>query len=116
MPIQRDYHDNLIMASDRIIDTLRIIDGHGVPIGLVHENGRLIGTVTDGDVRRGLLAGVTLDAPVSRVMNRAPIRVPQGTPDAEIRALMQERAILYMPVVDPANTVVGLKVLKDMLV
>jgi dTDP-glucose pyrophosphorylase len=113
--MRRDFHDNLITAAARIIDTLRIIDGHGVPIGLIHDNGRLVGTVTDGDIRRGILAGVPLDAPVGKVMNAAPKRVLKGTPDAVIRKMMQVESILYVPVVDGRDHIVGLKVLKDML-
>jgi dTDP-glucose pyrophosphorylase len=113
--VRRDFHDNLITANARIIDTLRIIDGHGVPIGLIHDNGRLIGTVTDGDIRRGILAGVPLDAPVSKVMNAAPKRVLAGTPDAVIGKMMQVESILYVPVVDGRDQIVDLKVLKDML-
>jgi dTDP-glucose pyrophosphorylase len=112
---RRDFHDNLITANDKIIDTLRIIDGHGVPIGLVHDNGRLIGTVTDGDIRRGLLAGLSLDAPVGTVMNKKPIRLVQGTPDADIRVIMRERSILYVPIVDENDNIVDLKIQKDML-
>jgi len=111
----RDYHDNLISPSAKIIDTLRIIDGHGVPIGLVHESGRLIGTVTDGDIRRGLLAGISLNDPVAKVMNTTPKMVLQGTPDAVIRKMMQAYSILYVPVVDARDHIVDLKVQKDML-
>lgn len=113
--MQRDFRDNLITADAKIIDTLRIIDGHGVPIGLVHDNGRLLGTVTDGDIRRGILAGILLDAPVSKVMNTAPICELEGTPDTVIFKRMQAKSILYVPIVNGRNLIVGLKVLKDML-
>ncbi|TAL04680.1 MAG: alcohol dehydrogenase [Rhodospirillaceae bacterium] len=112
---KRDFRDNLIAPSAKIIDTLRIIDGHGVPVGLVHEDGRLVGTVTDGDIRRGLLAGIPLDAPVAKVMNVAPKMVLQGTPDAVVLKMMQAYSILYVPVVDARDHVVDLKILKDML-
>jgi dTDP-glucose pyrophosphorylase len=115
MAPNRDFHDNLITASDKIIDTLRIIDGHGVPIGLVHDNGRLVGTVTDGDIRRGLLSGVALDAPVSKVMNTKPKRILVGVADTDILAVMREFSISFMPVVDEDDRIVGLKVLKDLL-
>jgi len=39
---------------------------------VVDPNGRLVGTVTDGDVRRGLLRGVSLDRPVTECMQREP--------------------------------------------
>ena len=115
MTTHRDFHDNLLKPAEKIIDALRIIDGHGVPIGLVHENGRLLGTVTDGDIRRGLLVSISLEDSVSKVMNASPISVPPGTNDAAVRRLMQERSILFVPVVDDQGHVVDLKVHKDML-
>jgi len=112
--MSRDFRENLVTAASTILETLKIIDSHGVPIGLVHDDGRLLGTVTDGDIRRGILAGVTLDASVTKVMNTAPITAPAGISDADALKLMRKRAILYVPVVDTLSRIVGLKVLKDL--
>ncbi len=108
------FQKNLVAPDASIRRTLMIIDGHGVPIGLVHENGKLIGTVTDGDVRRGLLAGVTLDEAVTKVMNPTPITIPAGTSDAAALRLMQTRSILYVPTIDDTGRIVDLKVFKNL--
>ncbi len=112
--MSRDFRENLVNAASSILETLKIIDSHGVPIGLVHENGRLLGTVTDGDIRRGLLAGVTLTAPVSEVMNTKPITVSANASDASALRVMRQSAILYVPVVDESRQIVSLKTLKDL--
>ena len=104
----------MVTADAAILETLKIIDSHGAPIGLVHENGRLLGTVTDGDVRRGLLAGVTLSAPISEVMNTVPITAPAGVTDTRALQMMRQHAIYYIPVVNETSVLVDLKALKDL--
>jgi dTDP-glucose pyrophosphorylase len=60
----------------------------------------LRGVVTDGDVRRGLLRGVTLDDPVAEVMNPEPVTAPFDSSDSELRALLQRRGIRQIPLVE----------------
>lgn len=108
-----DFRANLIAPTDSILATLGIIDSHGVPVGLVHEAGRLIGIVTDGDIRRGLLRGVSLNAPVAEVMNRAPITRAAGISDAEAARVMAQHRILQLPLLDSTGRIVALKLLAD---
>lgn len=108
------FKENLVLADATILQTLKIIDTHGIPIGLVHENGRLLGTVTDGDIRRALLAGVTLDAPVSKVMNASPTTVSEEASDTQVLRLMREKGVLFVPVVNEAGDIVDLRALKEM--
>ena len=96
--MKRDFRENLVTAEATILETLKIIDTHGVPIGLVHKNGRLLGTVTDGDIRRGLLAGISLSARVSEIMNASPITVSAGSTDKSVLQVMRQSSILYLPI------------------
>ncbi len=110
----RDVRENMVSASATILDTLKIIDTHGVPFGLVHDDGVLVGTVTDGDIRRGILAGVALSESVVKVMNSSPTVVDPGATDAEAAKLMRGKSIGHLPVIDKDRRIVGLKVLKDL--
>jgi dTDP-glucose pyrophosphorylase len=82
---------------------------------VVDGAGRLAGIVTDGDIRRGLLRGITLDAPVADLMNRQPITTAAGTPRAEALALMQQRTLRHLPVVDAAGRLLDVMLLEDLL-
>jgi dTDP-glucose pyrophosphorylase len=83
---------------------------HGIALA-VDADGRLVGTITDGDIRRGLLRGLTLDAPVTEVVNRSPLVVPESfTPEA-IARLMRANTVRHMPLVDEDGHVTGLEVL-----
>ncbi|MBT4738883.1 MAG: NTP transferase domain-containing protein [Rhodospirillaceae bacterium] len=106
--------DNLVTPDTTILETLKIIDTHGVPFGLVHEDGVLRGTVTDGDIRRGILAGVSLSDSVAKVMNTTPITAKIDTPDVDAARLMRRAGIGHLPLIDHAGKIVDLRVLKEL--
>lgn len=82
---------------------------------VVDGDQRLLGTMTDGDFRRAILAGVALEERVERIMNRSPRTVAPETSRAGLLALMQRSAIQAAPLVDPSGRVVGLARLEDLL-
>lgn len=75
---------------------------------VIDEERRLLGTVTDGDIRRGILAGVGLPDPVTRVMNKMPIVARSDQGDMAILALMKRMQVVHIPVLDDAGRVVRL--------
>src|SRR5439155_20413293 len=83
---------------------------HGIALA-VDGQGRLVGTITDGDIRRGLLRGLTLDSPVTEVVNRAPVVVPESFAPEAIAGLMRANAVRHMPLVDGEGRVTALEVL-----
>jgi len=82
---------------------------------VVDVDQRLVGVITDGDVRRAMLRGATLDAKVEDVVNRKPLTFPAGLPPAEALALMRERSVRHLPVLDADHRVLGLLRLEDLL-
>ncbi len=98
-----------INPAARLVDAVACIERGGRRMALVTDDaGRLIGTVADGDVRRGLLRGLTLDAPVSEVMNPHPRLALVGTPPAEMMRMMRVMKLLQVPIVDDQGRVVDL--------
>src|SRR3546814_168739 len=75
---------------------------------VVDGNRRLLGTVTDGDIRRGILRGVRTDAPVREIMNPGPRTMRFGDPRGDILAFMRRERIKHIPVVDFAGRAVDL--------
>jgi dTDP-glucose pyrophosphorylase len=82
---------------------------------VVDDDGRLAGLVTDGDIRRGLLRGIGVDGRVRDVMNRRPTTVPAGTTRTEALALMQQRSLRHLPVIDAAGRLVDVMLFEDLL-
>jgi dTDP-4-amino-4,6-dideoxygalactose transaminase len=89
-----DANTSLRQALDRLDRT-----AEGVLL-LVDRNGRLLRTVTDGDVRRLLLGGASLDAKLSKLPARTPITASEAVTSVEALASMNERVIDHLPVVD----------------
>lgn len=89
---------------------------------VVNEDRRLLATITDGDIRRGLLAGVGLDAPVRALIERkagtryaTPVTAPAGIPRPALINLMRETGVRHVPLVDRDGRVVQLAGLDDLL-
>ncbi len=77
---------------------------------VVDPDGRLLGTISDGDVRRGLLRGVTLEDEARAVMNCRPLTVAPDANGAAVDALMLRTHLRRLPVVDADGVLRGLAV------
>jgi dTDP-glucose pyrophosphorylase len=102
-----------VTESMPLIDALRRIDKGNLQLAVVERDGRIVGTVTDGDVRRALLDGVSLDTPVERVMNRTPVTARAGISNAAALTLMRRRSIHQLPIVDDDGKVIEVRLIDD---
>ena len=96
-------------AIERIEETRR-----GIAV-VCDAEGQVLGTVTDGDVRRAILRGADLDSAVSESMNASPLSAPASTPDHELATLLQDRGLEAMPLVDDAGRFQGIAHFRDLL-
>ena len=80
---------------------LRKIDEAGTQLAfIVDENGVLLGVVSDGDVRRGLLRGKGLDIPVREIMNRDPKVAYRSTSRIEVQAIFDKFKVSLIPLIE----------------
>ncbi len=99
-----------------VLEAMRIIDRGAAQIALVvDDQQRLLGTLTDGDIRRGLLHGETLEAPVERLMNRQFRFVRSGDDQAAVLEMMRREVLRQIPVLDGQGRVVELLLLQELL-
>jgi len=82
---------------------------------VVDSENRLLGLITDGDVRRGVLKGSTLDSLVEEVMSKKPLTVLIGTSRDEILMLMKGRGVNQVPLVDKNGHVKGIELLSNFI-
>jgi dTDP-glucose pyrophosphorylase len=80
---------------------------------VVDGDGRVISTVTDGDIRRAALAGHPLDAPLSAIVSPAPLLVRPDDPDDVVRGLFERSGRSAVAVVDADQRLVGVRRLAD---
>ncbi|EDO25546.1 predicted protein [Nematostella vectensis] len=93
-----DWRKVVVTPTASIKQVIEVIEAQSLRVALVaDENMTLIGTVTDGDVRRGLLKNIALDAPVNEIMNRRPTTADWGTSRRELIEIMERLDILSIP-------------------
>ncbi len=96
-------------------EALKVLDNVGLRLLLVaDESGHLLGTLTDGDVRRALLRQVTLTCPVDKAMNAAPRTVRLGDTREGVRELMERYGLLHIPLLDAEGRLAGLETYQDL--
>lgn len=84
-----------------LVDAVNAIETSRRRIAIVtDEGGRVIGTLTDGDVRRCLLAGGTLETPVSRAMNPNPVVGQVNSAHGYLIDLLRRANVMALPLVD----------------
>jgi dTDP-glucose pyrophosphorylase len=109
MDLETEWQKALLSMDATIEDAIRNLNESSLQIVmLVSENNALIGTITDGDVRRGLLKGLDLTSPVSQIFNPDALVTPPHMNRDVILHLMQANKLHQLPVVDERRCVVGL--------
>lgn len=104
---------NLLIAPDASIEAaIETIDQGGARIALVVDaDGKLLGTVTDGDVRRAIIGHKPLTESIAKVMNPNPRTVTRPVDRQKAVALMNQHRVAQMPVVDDLHRVIGIEML-----
>lgn len=83
---------------------------------VVDEDDRLVGTVTDGDVRRGILAGIDpKSCLVTEIMSQSPIACDDKASRLEQLNLMRRHYVRELPIVDDVGRVVAIVHVHDLL-
>lgn len=112
----KDWRKALLPLRSTIRDAISAIETGSLKIALVvDENEHLRGTVSDGDVRRGMLKGIQLDEAVDRIMNSKPHTVPPQMPPQAVLNLMSELHLHQMPVVEADGKLIGLQSIDDLI-
>ena len=83
-------------------------NAHGIVL-LINSDHKLLGILTDGDIRRALLSGIVLESPAREVMNVHPITGSVGISSQEVTDLMAQVRIRHLPIVDEAGRLVDLR-------
>lgn len=109
--------ENITIPADSSLRyALSVIDSEALRIVLIVDTDfKLLGIVTDGDIRRGLLKGLEMNDAVCKVMNTQPTTVDSSLSDQELIHLMELQGFLALPVIEN-GVLVELKTLQDLMV
>jgi dTDP-glucose pyrophosphorylase len=103
------WKNSLLKFNSSINDAINNLNASSFKIALViDENNLLIGTISDGDIRRSLLKGLNLKSPISSIVNRTPLKCTPSFGLESILQLMTINKIQQIPIVDQSDRVVGL--------
>lgn len=112
----KTWERTLVRPDMTLREALACIDSVGSQMALVVDGRRrLLGTLSDGDARRGLLKGLSLADPVTAAMHLNPTVARASESRHAILTTMRQRGLHQMPVVDGDGVVVGMEVVDDFL-
>ena len=112
----KDINQFCLKESSTVRECMEVIEKNKEGIALVVDpQGRLIGTVTDGDIRRFILAARSLEEPVSNVMWTNPLTAPLGTSEEEVKELMNKYMVRNIPIIDKKGRPCNLMTITDLV-
>lgn len=106
----RIYKDHLILSGSTVKEALLLLDelSHDAILFVVDGYDKLIGALTDGDVRRGLLKGITIDSIVDEIIQSNPRYITKGENDLNKIIEYREENFRIVPVLDNNHRVVNI--------
>ena len=119
----KDFSSLVVSEDSTIRSVIACIDRNGKGIAMVLDADKhLIATVTDGDIRRAILAGLDVSLPIRELLERrtpmsphGPITALVGTPDSTLLHIMAETTVRHIPLVDEENHVVDVALLSELV-
>lgn len=110
------WQDTLIQPDATLQQAIQHMDSSAQGILLVTDaEHHLLGTVTDGDIRRALLKHMGLETAIHQVMNDQPRSASSEWSRSRLLALMEQQQLLHLPIVDHLSRVTGLETLQRLL-
>lgn len=100
-----DYKKYLVKKNIKVKDAMKKIDGLKPKILFVHDNNKLLGALTDGDIRRYLMAKGSIDDSVYEACNKKPKKVAYSLQEA---ISMLDKNFIAIPVIDKKRNIIDI--------
>ncbi len=112
----KDFENIRLTINSTIKEALGIIDSGSMKIALaVDLENKLIGTISDGDIRRGLLNGLTLDDGIESIIFHNPTVCRVNDSKEDVLRIAVQKQVYQIPIVDSAGVLVGIEVVEELL-
>ena len=110
------WQKTLISPKSKISDALQALNLSGLRIALVvDKKQKLLGVITDGDIRRAILKNINLDEIVNKIMNISPTIANINDSKHYISMLMQQKNLVVLPLLDNYEKVVGVEIIDNII-
>jgi dTDP-glucose pyrophosphorylase len=104
------YNDHLILSGSKVNEALLKLNEltHGAILFVVDVDKKLIGALTDGDIRRGLLKGFTIDSIIDEIIQENPRYITKG--ESSLNKIIEFRGgdFRILPILDENHRVVNI--------
>jgi dTDP-glucose pyrophosphorylase/predicted transcriptional regulator len=111
----KDWSKTVLDISDNLENAITVLHNGGLRVALVvDKNNKLIGTITDGDIRRALLKHLTMDCSVKEIMFNNPTVAKSSDSRDAVLQKMKNRDLLHIPIVDNNEKLIGLETLQNL--
>ena len=108
--IKKEIKLNIIKQSDDIrLATSKLEKARQKILFIIDDNGKTIGSITDGDIRRGISKGISLKTKVSNLMNTNPKLMKIGVSNSEISMFLRENKISQVGLIDESGILQQIK-------
>jgi len=109
----KNWKETIVSSDKTIMDAINILEDIGSRIVLVCENQtKLIGTVSDGDIRRALSKSLDLNLPIKAIVNKNPMTLGKRVSAAEFIKIYEKEGILAIPILSKDGNVIDLQTLE----
>lgn len=113
--IKNNWRNILVSEKITVLAAIKHIDTHALRVLLVvDEQERLLGVITDGDIRRYLLKQSTLEETINNIMNKNPATATLSESKEQLMMRMHSLSIFHLPIVDNNKRVIGLETLESL--
>ena len=111
----KDWQKVTLKISDSLDKAISVLHHGGLRVALVIDaENKLLGTITDGDIRRALLKHLNMESLVDEVMNKSPLVALNTDSVDTIMSKMKSRDLIHIPIIDENNKLVGLETLQHL--
>lgn len=111
-----NWKEILLKQGDTLSRAIEVLELQALRIVLVvDDDKKILGTITDGDIRRALLQHSGMDRPLVEIMHRDPVVASVNDSREILLSMMKRAGALQIPVVDEKGCVVGLETMQQLL-
>lgn len=105
----KNWRSILVNENTTLLETIKIIDDSSLQFAAVIDDSQhLLGTVTDGDIRRGILRGEGVDVLIKQIMNSSPVSAYADNTYSDCLNLLKKNKLKQLPIIDMDNRIIDI--------
>lgn len=106
---KKDLKNNIVSAGSTIAEAAYLLNDAKIKfLVCLTKNDELIGTITDGDLRRSIVSGISSSDQINNVMNFRPIVAGELTSSSNAYDMLKLNKISHLPIIDKDRRFIGL--------